>query len=494
MPAVTEASFASQLEATKTPEEVAALRTQLKARLQELDTDFQGREFDQNAREEFAAIREASKRAEARELEFRVRRDAVMEQAIGTGGLEAIGADLRPRSQRQVSRIPDNIHDIQEYRARTSSEEGMTALMVDGAKKAAELARYPHERATADGTTGHIHKLLDTVDDPQGLARHILATGSPEYSRAFAKHLAGMRLSQAEQAAIAVVGTTTTGGYNVPFTLDPTLILTSDASVNPLRQISRVEQIVGNTWKGISTAGITITRGQAEGSAVTPSEVTFGQPEATVNIVRAEIQFSIESDEDWPQLQSSMARVLQDAKDAEEADAFVNDTGAATHAEGIVFGLAASSDVGTTGDGFDLEDVQRLIGRLPDKYEPRARFLGHRTVYGEIERLDRAAGGAVLYRSLSDSERPSLLGYPRHNSSAMESDFTTEGNDVLLFGDFQYFLIVDRIGLSIEVDQHVRDTNGKWTGQRALLAHYRNTSRILVDNAFRLLKIGVVTS
>lgn len=488
--------YETELEATQTPEEVANVRAQIKAAMASLDTEFKGRQFDEDARERFEALSDLHGRAESRELEFRHRRDRVLQSATAPSSLEAIGTDMRPRAQKR-SNLPENLFDISEYRQRTSSEEAMAALMKDGAKKVAEQASYPHDRATEAGTTAHIHKLLDTVDDPQGLARHILATGSREYERAFAKAIAGMRLSNAEQAAIAVVGTTTTGGYNVPFTLDPTLILTSDASVNPLRQISRVEQIVGNTWKGISTAGITITRGQAEGSAVTPSEVTFGQPEATVNIVRAEIQFSIESDEDWPQLQSSMARVLQDAKDAEEADAFVNDTGAATHAEGIVFGLAATSDVGTAApgaNGFDLTDIQRLIGRLPDKYEPRARFLGHRTVYGEIERLDRAAGGAVLYRNLSEGERPSLLGYPRHNSSAMESDFTTEGNDVLLFGDFQYFLIVDRIGLSIEVDQHVRDTNGKWTGQRALLAHYRNTSRILVDNAFRLLKIGLVTS
>ena len=65
---------------------------------------------------------------------------------------------------------------------------------------------------------------------------------------------------------------------------------------------------------------------------------------------------------------------------------------------------------------------------------------------------------------------------------------------MLLFGDFSNFLIVDKIGLSVEIDPHVRDGDGKWIGKRALLAHYRNSSIILNDNAFRILKIGVVTS
>ena len=70
-----------------------------------------------------------------------------------------------------------------------------------------------------------------------------------------------------------------------------------------------------------------------------------------------------------------------------------------------------------------------------------------------------------------------------------------DGDEILIAGDFRAgFLIVDKVGLTIELDPHVRDGNGKWTGQRALLAHWRNSSVILVDNAFRLLKVGVVTT
>src|SRR5690606_16736435 len=119
-------------------------------------------------------------------------------------------------------------------------------------------------------------------------ARHILATGSPDYVRAFGKKLSGRELTERERAAIAVVGTTDAGGYAVPYTLDPTLILTSNGSVNPLRAISRVETITGNTWKGLTSAGITVSRGPAENQPVDPTSVSFAQPDVTVQPVKAE--------------------------------------------------------------------------------------------------------------------------------------------------------------------------------------------------------------
>lgn len=484
----------ADLEATASVEEAIALRSELKARLIQIEDENKGKALGDEDREEWAALEDLIEKTEARQAEFQMRRNRIAKLAQDQSNTVS-GYDNKPALRSQRSNLPEDLHDITAYRTRTMGEPAaMTALMVDGAKKVVERATFAHPDADADKTKARIHRLLDTIDDPAALARRILGTGNPLYVKGFARGLAtdfrdfgtpDMR------AGIEVVGETTAGGYAVPYTLDPTLILTSNGQANPLRSIARVETITGNNWRGLSSAGITLARG-AEAAAVTASSVTFAQPALTVSAVKGEIQFSIESDEDWPRLQADMARVLQDAKDAEEADSFVNDTGATDHTEGIIYGLAATSDVGTTGNGLTIDDPNRLVSRLPDRFEPNARFMGHRAVFMELERLARAAG--FNEPPIAAGSPGTLLGYPKHYSSAMDSDFTTEGNDILLFGDFQNFLIVDKVGLSIEVDPHVRDGNGKWTGQRALLAHWRNGSVILVDNAFRLLKVGVVTS
>ena len=395
--------------------------------------------------------------------------------------------------------VPSNIYALEEYRSISRTDEEMRQALRDGAMRSVEAASFAHPDADDSKNKAHIERLLKQ-DKTGRFAQHLLATGNPVYERAFAKILAGKMLTAEESRAVATVGSSqlADGGYAVPYTLDPTIILTSNGQVNPLRQIARVETLTGdgNTWKGVTSAGISVSR-VAEESAVTPTSPTLAQPSVTVQAVKAEIRYSIESDGDWGRLQTEMARLLQDAKDAEEAEQFVNGNGNGTtgNPEGIVAGLASTSDVGTTGDGFDLEDVDRLVNALPDRFEPLARFMGHRAVFSKIEALQRALGGGDVYRAMAAGAPPTLLGYPRHFSSAMDSDYATTGNDILLFGDFQTgFIIVDKVGLALEIDPHVRNGDGNWTGQRAILAHWRNNSMVLADQALRLLKVGVVTS
>ena len=396
-----------------------------------------------------------------------------------------------------TSRVPANIYDQTEYRGLSSSPEQERQALKDGAKRAIEIATFGHEKADENENKVELEKLL-SQDESGDFARHILGTGNPIYVRAIAKKFAGKFLTSEEERAIATVGTTTTGGYNVPFTLDPTLILTSDGSVNPLRQMARVERLVqGNTWKGVTTAGVTISRGPAELQPVTPTEVTFGQPEVTVQPVKVEIQYSIEADEDWPRLQTELARILNEAKDDEEAESFVNGVGTTVFPEGVVAGLDASSDVGTTGDGLDVSDLYRLEGALPPRHQARAQFLAHRAIYAAIRQFSVGATGegSVWTRGIAGGDPAQLLGYPAQSISTMESDPTADGERIMLFGDFRAgFLIVDKVGMTIEIDPHVRDGNGKWIGARAMLAHYRNSSLVLNDNALRALVVGVVTS
>lgn len=492
----------TDLEATKTPEEVDGVLDRIKARSNELTKEFEGRLFDDAAQDEFAALKDLKAEADARKAEFVARAKWIEELSGDERRTERGGVDLARRTPRAVTKLPDDVYDLGEYRNRTSSEAAMRSLMIDGARKAAERASYAHESATPEKSVARIHRLLamPTSDrqiesgfDASLFARHILATGSPDYERAFAKTLAGTPLTERERAAIATVGTTSTGGYAVPFTLDPTIILTSDGAVNPLRQISRIEQInVGNTWKAVTSPGVTASYG-TEAVAVTDGAPTLGQPDITVRKAKALIKFSVESDGDWPRLQAEMARLLQDAKDTLEADKFVNGTGS-DEPEGVLYGIASTYNVGTTGDGFGLDDLDRITTRLGDRWEPRARWLAHRAMYTEAERLDRATGGGSVYRPLADGAQPTLLGYPRHNSSEMESDFTTATNRIAIFGDFNQFVIVDKIGLTIELIPHMVNGDGNPTGQRGLFAYWRNSSEVVVDSAFRVLTVGVVTS
>jgi HK97 family phage major capsid protein/HK97 family phage prohead protease len=491
---------AGSLSVRETPtmnlEELRSRQDEIQARFQEIHSEHGVNRLPDDVKTEWDALVEERADIEARINDYEERTALLRTLSEKPQNVERV--EHRTVRTSTASRVPQNIYAVEEYRNLSSSDEQMRDAMKEGAKRAIDSATFAHPAADENKNKVALEKLLAT-DESGEFARNILATGNPTYLRAFSKVVAGRHLTSEEQRAIATVGTTTTGGYNVPFTLDPTLILTSDGSVNPLRSMARVERLTqGNTWKGVTTAGVTITRGPAENQPVTPTDITFGQPEATVQPVKVEIQYSIEADEDWPRLQTELARILQEAKDDEEAESFVNGVGTTVYPEGVAAGLATSSDVGTTGDGLDVEDLFRLEGALPARYQARAQFLAHRAIYASIRQFSTGATsgeGSVWQRGLQAGDPAQLLGYPARSVSTMESDATATGERIMLFGDFRAgFLILDKVGMTIEIDPHVRNGDGKWIGARAMLAHYRNTSLVLNDNALRALVVGVVTS
>lgn len=479
-------------------EELRARQDEIQARFQEIHSEHGVNRLPDDVKTEWDALAEERTDIEARISDYEERTALLRSLSEQPKNTEPVGEHRATRTSASRGRVPQNIYAVEEYRNLSSSDEQMREAMKDGAKRAIDSATFAHPAADENTNKVGLEKLLAN-DESGEFARNILATGNPTYLRAFSKVVAGRHLTAEEQRAIATVGTTTTGGYNVPFTLDPTLILTSDGSVNPLRQMARVERLTqGNTWKGVTTAGVTITRGPAELQPVTPTDVTFGQPEVTVQPVKVEIQYSIEADEDWPRLQTELARILQEAKDDEEAESFVNGVGTTVFPEGVAAGLDASSDVGTTGDGLDVEDLFRLEGALGARYQARAQFLAHRAIYAAIRQFSTGATsgeGSVWQRGLQAGDPPQLLGYPARSISTMESDATADGERIMLFGDFAAgFLIVDKVGMTVEIDPHVRNGDGKWIGARAMLAHYRNSSKVINDAALRALVVGVVTS
>jgi HK97 family phage major capsid protein len=181
----------------------------------------------------------------------------------------------------------------------------------------------------------------------------------------------GQSLAADEQRALSLGATT--GGQAVPFTLDPTIIPTSNSVVNPARALARIETISGsNTWNGVSSGAITATR-VAEATAATDNTPTMAAPTATVTKAHAFVPFSIEVDQDWSALEAEMGKLFQDAKDDDEGTQFVTGAGTTVFPQGFVTGttttVAAASGLTIT-----AANVYALEAALPPRF-PRERVV-----------------------------------------------------------------------------------------------------------------------
>jgi len=471
---------------TMTVAERAARQDEIKARLTEIDKDYSASEMPDEVRAEWDKLGDEFDE-HARALEDVRERQERLARMGANGGERRVerGSFEAP----QVIKRAENIYDLTEARNQARSPEELPGLLRSRAKQAIEEGRFAGVNREAAQTRAA--EMLDTIDDKDAtLAKRMLVTGSPLYERAFGKaveHLSTAGLTPEEQRALAV-GTDNKGGYAVPFALDPTIILTNDGTVNPLRQIARVESITTKTWQGVTSAGVTVTRA-SEAAEVDNNDPTLAQPEVTPQRVHGFIPFSIEVDQDWTQMRSEMSRLLADAKDLEEAKSFIEGDGSTGQQPGGIPGsLTAAGSLEYVGASWDDEDVYDLESDLAPRFRARASFLANKKIFNTIRQF-ADADGHDLWERIGAGMPAQLLGYNAYEASDMDDD-SEDGNKFLLFGDFGQFLIVDRVGMSVELVPHLFGGDQRPTGQRGLYAIWRNDSKILVPNAFRVLVKG----
>lgn len=479
----------------KTLDELIARQAEIEARLAELGevesrSDEQDEEFDTLADERSSVI-DAQKRVQAR-LD-------VLKSLAASGSTEQGSDKGAPAFHRE--RTASEIYDVAEIRKLSYSGDDFLARVDDNAKRAVERAKYGVRDKAA--SQEHVTELLENIDtEDRTLAKRLLLTGSEEYERAFTKvlRMGSDALCTADERAALVraasvpqaLGTDGAGGYAVPFQLDPTVILTSAGVVNPIRDLARVEQIVGKEWQGVTSAGATVSRG-AEGAEAPDSGFSLAQPTVRTNRVQGFVAFNIEIDLSWNALRSEITRLLVDAKGREE-NSFITGDGTGVNPGGVLGTFGGTTvTVGTT-DSFTSVDPYNLEAALDPRWEPNASWLGHKTVYNAIRQFSPNGQGSNFWVTLGDGTPPRLLDYPDYRSSAMPtlaaSTATGVTDPFLLFGDFSNFMIVDRIGMTVELIPNLLGANGRPTGQRGVYAVWMNNSKVLVPGAFVALANG----
>jgi len=490
------------LDEHRSSEELLDLRKDLSARMAELNTEFTGRPMEPAARDEFAGIAKTIEDLDGRVKEFEARKKMLEKYGEQPARVEKVD-DGFFRDGRASLKERD-IYDLSTVRMDPYEPDKTRMEMRDRALRAVEIAKFPFLGAkgntiTREDAQGNVERLLETTQEkqPGELARHLLVTGSPAYRVAFRKALSsslglgGAGLSREEQRALSLGATT--GGKAVPFTLDPTIIPTSNSVVNPARALGRNETLVGsNTWNGISSGAIAATR-VAEATAATDNSPTMAAPTATVTKAHAFVPFSVEIEEDWVGMEAEMARLFQDAKDDEEGAAFVTGAGTGVNPQGFVTGTTAVV-AAATGLTITAANVYALEAALAPRFRPNESFVANRAIYNVVRGID-TAGGAALWLYISQglvTQAPTpgntgatLLGRGAWEASAMQAT-VVNATKLMIVGDFNYFLVLDRIGLHVELIPFLFGAaqGNLPVGQRGIYAWWRNTSKVLSASAF----------
>jgi HK97 family phage major capsid protein len=457
----------------------------INARLGEIDAELEALAAltdptDEDAARAEALVTEAEEfRRERAEQQQRAERISKAAAVAKTEGREIAGASFMHMQKVEPYATDLRMLDVEQVR--------------DAARSILDRSEARH---LAPEQKEHTDSLIGRMDGRLG--KLIVSTSRPEYRSAFSKYISGREslLSNDERRAVEEARTAlaladANGGYAVPALLDPSVIFTGSGVANPMRQVARIVTGMDDTWRGVTSAGITASW-DSEAIQVSDDGPTLGQATVVSHKAAAFVPFSVEIEGDWAGLATEMSMLFAEAKDTLETTGFATGSGIADNPYGILTDLfAASATVGVlpqTDGTFSAGDVRSVFGSLGARYRPNASFMSSIDTMNEVRGFDTTGGLSNQTVDLTQPYNFQVLGRPYYENSGFP-DFTgtTGAANILVVGDFRNYVIFDRIGSRVEFIPHLMGANNRPSGQRGLYFWWRVGGKTVNTNAFRLL-------
>lgn len=419
-------------------------------------------------------------------------------RAAGEPANREEGADGGRRAPEFMQRL-DPFTDLDAVRNRMVRRDDLVSRALSAVENDNRRGRLDDDRAEA---------ATQKIQWQPNIARHALLTGSEEYQEAFRQYLEDPLGEGLREARRALSLSTGSAGFLLPYVLDPTIVLTSNGSTNPYRQLASVKQTTSNAWQGVNSAGVTAAL-LAEAAAASDASPAIGQIQIFPQKFAAWVFGSFEELGDT-NFGEQLPGLLSDAKDIVEETQFAVGTGGTgnsaapngvLHALGTAQKVAAAEGTGGvftgTGVGVAASNVYNLQAALGPRFR-KSRSVGwvaNITNMNKLRNLDQY-GGSAFWANFGDDTPEQLLGKPIHESPSLTGSTATgtgTGSAVLVYGDWSKFYVVDRVGTSMIYEPMITGTGANAnlpTGQAGWFYYWRAGSDVATANAFRWLANG----
>ena len=279
-------------------------------------------------------------------------------------------------------------------------------------------------------------------------------------------------------------GTDSEGGYLVPDEFEHTLIQALNES-NIIRSRARVI----TTSNGLHKIPVVASHGNAawmeEEDAYTESDEAFSQVNLDAHKVGTLIKVSEELLQDSAfdlesYIRSEFSRRIGD----KEEDAFLNGNG--THKPTGILNETGGAQVGVTtasATAITADEIIDLFYSLKAPYRKNAVWILNDATVKAIRKLKNGTGDYLWQPAIKDGEVPTILGRPYFTSQYAPT--IEAAAKVIAFGDFSYYWIGDRQGISFKRLNELYAGNG----QVGFLASKRLDGKLVLPEAIKVLQM-----
>lgn len=306
------------------------------------------------------------------------------------------------------------------------------------------------------------------------------AMSERELNSAFFRMLAKSPGEQHQLARALNITTDADGGFTVPKSFASSVI----EKLNKETLMRKISSVISTS----STTQIPVeaTRPSfawlAEAAAFSEANATFSKIELNAHKCGGVIKLSTEILEDSSiDIESYIRNKMYDALSDLEEQAFLNGTGA-NQPTGVCSGLTASVTTATQ-TTIKYEEVLDLYYALAKSYRANACFIVSDSFEKQLRLIKDGNSLPIWQPALSAGAPNTLLGRPIYTSEFLP----TVAKDTMpaIFGDFSYYQIADRGGISLQRLNELYAING----QIGLLIQKRVDAKLTLADAVKALKM-----
>lgn len=433
--------------------------------------------------------------------------DVLIERAARVQALEDAAPTLRPEGSPTLRTAPavvapktdspTQVHPLEVLHDRFNySPEEHARRVRDAAMQLIDDNCYEpeHKEAASAKLRGQgVGVQTEGVSGAAMAAEHYVKFGNEDYVRAFQKLASGSLtpLDADELRAVHIATGHGSGGeVVVPTHLDPSVVINNAGSQSDIRRMAdNITLTEGNVWNGVSSAGVTL-EWLGEGAEAADASPTFVGKSISVHKSAAYVEGSIEAFQDIAGLGSTLVQMLADGREQQLNPIFINGSGTA-QPWGIETRLDATvaSEVATDAVGvFDADDLYDLrYVELPVRWRERASFLMSDGIEATVRQF--GSSDANFSVNILANGLRTLMGRPLGNTEVLDTAVAT-GNNIIIFGDFSHYKIVERMGSTVERIQHVMGANQRPVGKRGIVMYSRVGADTHITEPFRLLQVA----
>lgn len=306
------------------------------------------------------------------------------------------------------------------------------------------------------------------------------AMSERELNSAFFRMLAKSPGEQHQLARALNITTDADGGFTVPKSFASSVI----EKLNKETLMRKISSVISTS----STTQIPVeaTRPSfawlAEAAAFSETDAKFSKIELNAHKCGGVIKLSTEILEDSSiDIESYIRNKMYDALSDLEEQAFLNGTGT-NQPSGVCSGLTASVTTATQ-TTIKYEEVLDLYYALAKSYRANACFIVSDSFEKQLRLIKDGNGMPIWQPSLQAGAPNTLLGRPIYTSEFLPA--VAKDAMPAIFGDFSYYQIADRGGISLQRLNELYAING----QIGLLIQKRVDAKLTLADAVKALKM-----